>query len=659
MSVKTVIDKYPSCLNSLDTLFPIQELFVNYCDKRESNELFSTNFFIGAPTSSGKTGVCELFLSAHIVNCRMTKKVAYLAPMKALADERYYEWGRGDKGHPFKQLNVEILTSDYRNDADAENADIVIMTPEMLASRLANRYSDPSSFVHNIAAIVVDEAHLMGDAERGPNLEWALMLLTEVNPKCAMMLMSATLNNAPEVLELMTKLNGMESVSLTSDWRPTKLNVHVVSCASKGNSYDHYDEDSPTGRTIRLLVQHPDDQFLIFTPAKSAGYGIKKRLEESGIASEFHNADLGMAERRSIETRFNTGSIRVLLSTTTLAWGVNTAARRVIIHSVYRGTRQLSVYDVHQMCGRAGRAGFHDGGDAYVMVPSNVLSDWTELLSRPIEIISRFASPSDQGVYGCDIALLAAICHRRVSTLQEAEDWFSRSLFHSQEFRRSEQVGTRPKHVQHMIDRLLKYGCITQEVHGGVSTICPTSRGKIAVGFFIPPIYAYRFSAKLWAISNLTRPTDGDWADLIGGSDIWGPAYITKEDKAVIPEEVEAHGVQQSHLKTVATLWYMLSGNPVPSGFAGTRWAIMKDVERICTFLSTMINVEAIPIKASQIQDISDRIRYEVPDYLLPYVRNGYTKRQAINLYNSGKLPTRKGSKKKSLVRSEMTFEDL
>jgi replicative superfamily II helicase len=58
---------------------------------------------------------------------------------------------------------------------------------------------------------------------------------------------------------------------------------------------------------------------------------------------------------------FEKGDIKILLATATLAWGVNLPAYAVIIKGtdIYdpnqNGSRDLSILDVQQMFGRAGR----------------------------------------------------------------------------------------------------------------------------------------------------------------------------------------------------------------------------------------------------------------------------------------------------------------
>lgn len=81
-----------------------------------------------------------------------------------------------------------------------------------------------------------------------------------------------------------------------------------------------------------------------------------------------HHAGLNRADRDLVEQLFADRHLNILVSTATLAWGVNLPARTVIIKGtqVYSPEEgrwiELSLQDVMQMLGRAGRPRFDDRG---------------------------------------------------------------------------------------------------------------------------------------------------------------------------------------------------------------------------------------------------------------------------------------------------------
>ena len=85
------------------------------------------NVLIGSPTGSGKTIMSE-FAVLRVFRLYPTKKVIYIAPLKAIAKERLSDWGK--KFKPFNKKVIE-LTGDYTPDLESlMQADVLITTPE-------------------------------------------------------------------------------------------------------------------------------------------------------------------------------------------------------------------------------------------------------------------------------------------------------------------------------------------------------------------------------------------------------------------------------------------------------------------------------------------------------------------------------------------------
>lgn len=84
-----------------------------------------------------------------------------------------------------------------------------------------------------------------------------------------------------------------------------------------------------------------------------------KKILADGIG--IHHAGLSRPDRDLVEQLFTDRHLNILVSTATLAWGVNLPAHTVIIKGtqVYSPEEgrwiELSLQDVMQMLGRAGR----------------------------------------------------------------------------------------------------------------------------------------------------------------------------------------------------------------------------------------------------------------------------------------------------------------
>ena len=107
-----------------------------------------------------------------------------------------------------------------------------------------------------------------------------------------------------------------------------------------------------------MAPEREHEKCLLFVHDKTTGKELVRQLRGEGVVTEFHNADAPKDTRKRIESEFKDpmGKIRVLVATSTLAWGVNVPAKNAIIVGTTRGINQVDLADIHQMAGRAGRA---------------------------------------------------------------------------------------------------------------------------------------------------------------------------------------------------------------------------------------------------------------------------------------------------------------
>jgi superfamily II RNA helicase len=154
---------------------------------------------ITAHTGSGKTLPAE-FIIRHSISQK--KKVIYASPIKALSNQKLYEFRR-----KYPTISFGILTGDIK---DNPEADVLIMTTEILRNTLFIKGQAPykpqnkdqaqqgnskllfeMDFNTELAAVIFDEVHYINDADRGSVWEQAIMML----PKHVQLLMlSATIN---------------------------------------------------------------------------------------------------------------------------------------------------------------------------------------------------------------------------------------------------------------------------------------------------------------------------------------------------------------------------------------------------------------------------------------------------------------------------------
>ena len=178
------------------------------------------NLVYSAPTSGGKTLVCEILMLHKLARMEKNKRfIFFVVPFVSLADEKanYFRnmWSGINIG--VKTFHGSDASKDITNDVD-----IAVCTIER-ANVLLNQLIDEKR-EHLLKMVVVDEVHLLSDSQRGFLLEVLLSkikFISNENPtsteKTQLVCMSATLPNIDHVAT-------WTSADLyVSEYRPVKL----------------------------------------------------------------------------------------------------------------------------------------------------------------------------------------------------------------------------------------------------------------------------------------------------------------------------------------------------------------------------------------------------------------------------------------------------
>ena len=111
-----------------------------------------------------------------------------------------------------------------------------------------------------------------------------------------------------------------------------------------------------------------------------------------------HHAGLEESDRKIVEDLFVKKKIQILVTTSTLAWGVNFPARLVIVKGTEFFDPNVKRYvdfpltDLLQMIGRAGRPGHDDQGIACVFVSEEKKNFYKKFLYEPFPVESSLAN---------------------------------------------------------------------------------------------------------------------------------------------------------------------------------------------------------------------------------------------------------------------------
>ncbi len=371
--------------------------------------LEGSNLVAAIPTASGKSLIGYAAALKRLVEKR--GKVLYIVPLKALASEKRDDFLK------FSGLGINVFMS--TGDLDSEekgmkDADIVIATSEKADSLLRHG----SAWMDDVGLVIADEIHMIHDPGRGPTLEVALTKMIRRNPDLQVIALSATISNASDLADW------LHARLVRSDWRPVPLKEGVymdgkITFGDRTVREAADDKDavaalvsqaladggqclvfvnsrrSTEAEAVRLCATtskyadrklSPQDESLLEGDSESTATG-RKLAGCVAKGAAFHNAGLTYRQRRFVEESFRAGSIKVIVATPTLAAGINLPARRVVVRDTSRfedgGSRPISVMEVKQMCGRAGRPGYDPYGEAVLIAKND--PDFEHLMKDYIE----------------------------------------------------------------------------------------------------------------------------------------------------------------------------------------------------------------------------------------------------------------------------------
>lgn len=344
----------------------------------EGRILEGASALVCAPTGSGKSLLADLASLPHVAKGR---QAIHLVPTRSLARERaeHLDAVFGPMGY-----RVALSTREDRRDDEeirAGRVDLVVAVYEkaqalFLTSPLLRR---------SAGLVVADEVQLVRDSLRGPSAE-ILLRLWKLQ------------GDSPQILALTSGMEDMEAFAtelelplLVESQRPVPLRVGKIDLSVARGEWS----DEATGRRetfdlpasfhnledfmegIGEFAEFFEGPVLAFVPTRRQALSLAEHLAAQRLPRPgkvdlstpmeadtllpwllqrgvgYHSAELTRAQRRAVEDAFRAGEIDWCFSTTTLAEGVNLAARTVLVFSPDGGFPK----PIGNLFGRAGRPG--------------------------------------------------------------------------------------------------------------------------------------------------------------------------------------------------------------------------------------------------------------------------------------------------------------
>lgn len=437
-----------------------------------------SNILVCAPTGAGKTIIALLAILRVIANHNSSSdpknpsialedfKIVYIAPMKALVNEIV-----ATLRHRLNSLGV--IVSEFTGDShlsrkEVELSQILVCTPEKWD--VATRKEDNKIPEDKLRLLIIDEVHLLNDS-RGPVIETLVSRLKErernahanVN-KCRILGLSATLPNYKDVGGFLN-VPDRNIFYFDGSFRPVPLSLEYIGISENKRFKQMMLTKEILYRKVIERVKH--SQILIFVHSRKDCIRTANELKESAYADDllslfvgdltdskqilksqkesiinsdladileygigFHHAGLERKDRNLVEDLFADKHLAVLISTATLAWGVNLPAKTVIIKNtqVYspelgRWT-ELNMQDLLQMLGRAGRPFYDKEGEGIIITSIDELKMYLSLTNEQLPIESQMLVSLTE-------ILNAEISLGNITNLQSAMQWIEHTYFSS------------------------------------------------------------------------------------------------------------------------------------------------------------------------------------------------------------------------------------
>ena len=168
---------------------------------------------VTAPTGSGKTWIAREEIRRLLDTGR---RAWYTTPLKALTNSKYQEFSE-----EFGAARVGILTGDRKDNTDAQ---LIVGTTEIYRNQLFDSLRGGSDV--NADLVVLDEAHYLGDEDRGHVWEEAIILTP---PRIRLLLLSATVGNADQFAAWIGEVRGVRCGVVTRPGaRPVPLRAAML-----------------------------------------------------------------------------------------------------------------------------------------------------------------------------------------------------------------------------------------------------------------------------------------------------------------------------------------------------------------------------------------------------------------------------------------------
>ena len=425
-----------------------------------------SNLLIGSPTGSGKSLLIIFSILRVVINSIKLKffhgkidtdfvKILCIAPMKALVKEII-------KNIENSFIQFGLIVSEITGDSsislhELSSSNIIIGTPEKIKMFLQSRTE--KKIFQSIKLVVLDEIHFIRE-ERGAILESLLVYFTKnfanSQKNIRVLALSATIPNFFDIAKFLNINISNGLFYFGSFIKENDLNQIIIGIKSKkSNLYDKKMLNSILlEKVVKLLDSFDNPKIIIFVQSRKdtykTGFFLKEEIKQKKntvstrkdkflknakfslikllkVGIGIHHSGLSKNEKDFMEKSFKSENLDILISTSTLAWGVNLKATHVIIKGtkIYSAKKaswvEIASSNIVQMLGRAGR--FYSGKNdtSFIITLSKNIKRYLKLIRNQSPIESTL-------LIGLPDFLNAEITFQRIIDFSSAKNWFTETF---------------------------------------------------------------------------------------------------------------------------------------------------------------------------------------------------------------------------------------
>ena len=326
------------------------------------------NALIIAPTGSGKTLAGFLpSINEMIVNPKEGLNTLYISPLKALANDIERNLSK-----PIKEMGlnirVETRTGDTKqskkNNQKHNPPNFLMTTPESFILMLS--WERASNFFKDLRFLIIDEIHTLVNDKRGDLLSLGISRLCHLNKNIKKIGLSATVSEPDLILNWLNSGNqsNINSTIIKHEWL---LNPEIkLPKTKKQIPWSGHSGIFALDEILKIITKNKTTIVFVNTRAQSEIlFQEIWKINENNLPIALHHGSLSKEQRLKVEIEMSKGSLRAVISTSSLDLGIDWSN---VDHIINIGAPK----GVNRLIQRIGRSGHsHNRVSKASLIPTN------------------------------------------------------------------------------------------------------------------------------------------------------------------------------------------------------------------------------------------------------------------------------------------------